>query len=127
MISIEELTIGSHVLYGGERVEVRIIASTKIAVSTPPYLGLVKTTPADLSPIPVTEELLGELGFEYDDALTWRKILSNDYLITCNMNGCVCVWRLENGNMVEDLASMYCYDLHTLEAFVYLTTKQRLI
>lgn len=71
MISINELTIGSHVLYGGERVEIEEIDALRELIGLKGhyvdncgvrYHRYYRVQ--DLSPIPITEELLEELGFE---------------------------------------------------------------
>lgn len=134
MIDIRELRINSHVLLKGERVEVEGIDNLRELVGLKGFYVEregerfhLAYRPQDLDPIPLTEELLKELGFrnEYGD---FYKDLGENLCLSLNHAKAFIIWEVRNGKFVNDLASMdNCRYLHELEAFVYLTTKQELI
>lgn len=122
MIDIHSLHIGSHLLFNGERHEVTSIRDYGESY----YMELDnkwrnKYSCEALSPIPITEELLTELGFE-KHMEGWIKDINQDYPIFIKIKS------LEDKNYVSvGGSSLFFSYLHELESFVYLTTKQRLI
>ena len=128
MIDISTLTIGSHVLFNGERVRITVIDESG-------FIPFVKTDvnhyswlqPKELDPIPITDELLLELGFRCKYS-SFYKDLNSNLCLSYNSYKAFIVWEVRNGEFINDLSSMenLCY-LHELEAFVYLTTKLKLI
>lgn len=143
MIDPKELHIGSHILYNGKRERVRGLDEDG---------GLIIRFPAEyvlaseVEPIPITEELLTELGFEkvtlqtrpkpiiqYVDAesikaqaedLNVRVVprITIQYINVTNPFWSV----LAYGENMEDNKMAVRY-LHELEQFLYLTTKTELI
>ena len=104
MIDPKGITIGSHVLFNGERVEVRAIDThhdedAPMVVTVHEVIASgeydIPCEPVELDPIPITEELLTEIAekyatldygrtyFEKYDGYTYFNIWLNDeYLIT---------------------------------------------
>lgn len=128
MIDISELHIGSHVLFNGERVEVTDISCGEV-------IGVVNSDQSDwlevnsqhLDPIPITEELLTELGFEKTSNRLFelKKDLGDvDMLIRHCSNG---KYRVEIWRDSTNCGNILCDALNIMESFVYLTAKQRLI
>lgn len=129
-MDIRELRIGNHVLYDGERMEVKAIDSEEEEIC-----GLVgdRWTMADeedIAPIPITENLLKELGFEVR-VLTYRlkaEIEIDEFLISLNKMKNADFFELYIYNQaLRESQNMLVRELHTLQNFVYLTTKQELI
>lgn len=128
MVSIKELRIGNHVLWNGERVKVD-------EISIGGAVGLIRQDGSDwfgydafrLEPIPITEELLTELGFEkeYDLHFDYVKKFENELslFITLHSNGCM---RIEVWDNTKHRGNMICHYLHELETFVFMTTKKEL-
>lgn len=77
-VDVKTLRIGSHVEYEGKRVCVdeirtlRIDEPIRLLVS---YNGLMYSNPSidEVEPIPITPELLAELGFQYRDNTYWER------------------------------------------------------
>lgn len=143
MIDINTLHIGSHILCNGKRERVRGLDEDN---------GLIIRFPAEyvlaseVEPIPITEELLTELGFEkvtlqtrpnpiiqYVDAesikaqtedLNVRVVprITIQYINVTNPFWSVSAY----GEYMEDNKMAVRY-LHELEQFLYLTTKTELI
>lgn len=132
MISIKELHIGNHVLYNGEQ---RTVSSIDLSDGFAPFVAFEGRGKfhhcKDIEPIPITEELLKELGFDirpFKYRLKAERYLSefDEFLMLERMKG-------------EDKFDIYLYIskaethkthlkyLHELENFVYLTTKKELI
>lgn len=74
-IDIKQLHFGSHVLVKGNRVRVRALPSHKIGyLANKPCEPLRFARAGNVEPIPITPDLLKELGFEYrKDSSCWRK------------------------------------------------------
>ena len=134
MIDIRELRIGNHVLYDGKRVKIDQISQFG-------NIGLVDITctlvsPKDLSPIPITEELLKELGFEEEKEPEegWdygiEKVFSKEYdaPLECEYPF-VSVAQYQRGlyHLQVEGTTAYVRYLHELQGYVYLTTKKELI
>ena len=122
-IDIKELHIGAHISINGERVRIEQIATDYIGFKHKE--GDYSGYPPDrdrIEPIPITEELLSELGFEciarYNESWWQRgnkriKIKGNYVEVEVYQGFYDATWR--------------CVYLHELEAFLYLTTKTELI
>lgn len=145
-LNINTLTIGSHVLLidneivpgityleKGVRYKVTGIDSFNNLISLgdkyEERYGIkhaLSFKPDKLDPIPITEELLTELGFGFFNNTEWIYD-DNNMEITLNKDESD-YWELLVVNYKEHLDSnTHVKYLHELEAFVYLTTKQRLI
>ena len=129
MIDIQTLTIGSHVLFNGERVEVEGVVIFNGVV----FLDNNENVYADmLDPIPITEELLTELGFEKKGQRgleQWEKYIGEDFFVYVKYNPKTrrCRAEIIDEDLWTNYGNILCYDLHVLESFVFITTKQRLI
>lgn len=125
MIDINTLHIGSHILYNGKRERVRGLDEDN---------GLIIRFPAEyvlaneVESIPITEELLKELGFV--NTSSTRRIV---YTKGCEYDGLWVEvrnlkdrWEVFVSNNDWDGRIVVRY-LHELEQFLYLTTKTELI
>lgn len=129
-IDPKELRIGSHVEYKGERWEVAYITpKTKVLYYAlfQKNRPLLEVFPLEVNPIPITAELLEELGFEKARFKSYRRDLGElhpfmhfHYIA----DGC---WRMEVSDDTRNYGNIVCKYLHQVEAFLYLTTKQELI
>lgn len=129
MIDIKELHIGSHVRIGGKICRIAAIDALNGQIGIDAYTMDAKGVKhpfgykiEDVEPIPITEELLTELGFEciarYNESWWQRgnkriKIKGNYVEVEVYQGFYDATWR--------------CVYLHELEAFLYLTTKTELI
>lgn len=141
MIDPKTLRIGSHVMVNGVRARVILIDEPKDKHEMPSCTLLRFKTlidrewrdcgcPADsdkVKPIPITAELLTELGFEKSEDNIRRKIFTpNQWIYICRDND----KDYYNARIHSDInmnTSFRCKYLHELEAFLYLTTKTELI
>lgn len=119
MVDPKELRIGAHVEYDGERYYVSIIATfgnLKDCVTLKNIYRTIASADCDkIQPIPLSPELLTELGFELDYGGFWF----NDFLeIEQDKEW----WSVNCGG--KYFAVQY---LHQLENLVYQTTKNELI
>lgn len=148
MIDPKTLTIGSHILVNGKRVEIEcIINDSQIGYYLPNYDDWEACSPDEdwIEPIPITEELLTELGFEkreiptfpepttmYVDAEYAKLRAEGNRLVVPRItlqyiNVTNPFWSVSAfGKNMEDNKAAVRY-LHELEAFLYLTTKTELI
>lgn len=131
MIDPKTLHIGSHILVNGVRVEIECITNdSQIGYYLPNYDDWEACSPDRdwVEPIPITEELLTELGFV--NTSSTRRIV---YTKGCEYDG---MWA-EVRNL-KDRWEVFVSDndwdgrivvryLHELEQFLYLTTKTELI
>lgn len=139
MIDIRELRIGSSVLLCGNRVKVTELSQEQIAVGN--YVERegskfpIGYTSDQIDPIPITEELLRELGFE--GATTpeegWyygiEKVFEREFDSPIEEDYHIFLAQHEGGLYQLQVLGVLAFvrNLHELEAFVYLTTKQELI
>lgn len=140
MIDPKELHIGSHVMVNGVRAEVIRIDEpvgdeypqcTMLRLKA--IIDMTRRTcacPANsdkIEPIPITAELLTELGFEKSEDNIRRKIFTpNQWIYICRDND----KDYYNARIHSDInmnTSFRCKYLHELEAFLYLTSKTELI
>lgn len=139
MIDLKTLHIGSHVLYEGKKYEVCAIVGSLvgIVVGHDPKKGTkVGEVPDELlEPIPITEELLKELGFEEatPPAEGWRygieKVLTKEFDSPIEEDYFISLAQYEGGlYQLQVLGTIaYVRNLHELENYVYLTTKKELL
>lgn len=132
MIDIRTLTPNCHVMLGDKRVKVLNIDSLNNLIGVEEYYYVAQdgtkycigNEPKNLDPIPITEELLKELGFGERNSMGFR-IKKIDKLKKVMFQPKMEVVCVEEGFINHGF--MKCRYLHELEAFVYLTTKQELI
>ena len=129
MIDINTLHIGSHVRIGGKMHRISAIDALNGQIGIDAYTTDAKGVKhpfgykvEEVEPIPITEELLMELGFEciarYNESWWQRgnkriKIKGNYVEVEVYQGFYDATWR--------------CVYLHELEQFLYLTTKTELI
>ena len=128
MIDINTLTLHSHVLFNGKRYQVDDISLSGQVGSLPLHDDWLWADASEFDPIPITEELLTELGFEKCHRTPNGFEVAYDYIdkeshTLMEVAKCKNIpeWR------VQCVGWTLVRYLHELEAFVYLTTKQRLI
>ena len=140
MIDPKTLYIGSHVMVDGVRARVIRIDEPKDEHEIPPCTLLRFKTlsdgkwydcggPADsgkVEPIPITAELLTELGFELGNSI-WRKMLNPEQCIYLCGDDSLGNYDVRIHVAPCGFSSFECTYLHELEAFLYLTTKTELI
>ncbi|MDE5886422.1 MAG: hypothetical protein K2H46_02420 [Muribaculaceae bacterium] len=143
MIDPKTLHIGSHVIVDGVRARVIRIDEPKDEHEIPPYTLLRFKAfidgkwwncgcPADadkVEPIPITAELLTELGFEKRESGLFAKEYAPDswIFLTIYTTKELCKVNVYPSDPRKEASSVLnCY-LHELEAFLYLTTKTELI
>lgn len=119
-IDIKELRVGAHVSIGGERREVFGLGCGRVSYLPHPLSSIAESVLAEeVEPIPITEELLTELGFhEVKD--TYFSDWHNGWLKITNNTGQAKPYWVYNG-------FIKLYYLHQLEALYYATTKTELI
>ena len=127
-MDIHELRVNSTVWYNDKRVKITAIDNT----DDEPF---VKTSFRDdkwlhaklIDPIPITEELLKELGFDKSETkqYDWYKHIDDFSIFIRIFKRGRC--RAEVYSEFSHHGNMVCYYLHELENFVYLTTKKELI
>jgi len=125
MIDIHEMCIGAHVEFNGKRAEILGIdvdddEYAPIIVKT----SLASVEPDEIDPIPITAELLQELGFECIErrglVSIWQRGDISIYFVGKRIG-------MKLKTIKNDLNIASFRYLHELEAFVYLTTKAELI
>lgn len=127
-IDLKELRIGSHVEVIGVRVRVDQINRQGIGNFDPRMADGYEIEMEHLAPIPITPELLTELGFEYRPVvLLWRKEQTDTtpFIGFDVMHNGMFRMTVSDDTMVY--GNIVCKYLHEAEAFLYLTTKQELI
>lgn len=130
-IDVKELRIGSHVDVNGERCRVNSVSNPWVFVDR---VEDVYTAHEDeLEPIPLSPELLKEMGFEEEDwhgMTLYRKQMTtgsllNEYVVASELKN------NPNDNVFEvqfgARAMMDIRYLHELENIMYLTFKEELI
>lgn len=123
MIDVRELRINSHVLHNGKRFKVIRISDMGIVEID----GYIKEE-EKIDPIPITPNLLKELGFEKikDPRFDYAKRYENNrgLFVSIITDGVI---RIESWDGLILRGNMICQYLHEMEQFVYLTTKHELI
>ena len=129
MIDPKELRIGAHISVTNERVVVDEITNNSLVAYITPDGNWEACSPDEdwIEPIPITDELLTELGFlkmeEHGSVSVWlRRNIRIDFYDTR------IVAMVGNENDYTDRCTISpIHYLHELEAFLYLTTKTELI
>lgn len=130
MIDVKEIRIGSHLQVDGCICEVYGTSSKGLTIRFGERPNLVfPSGKKDVQPIPITEDLLQEMGFEHlweKDTWYWRKDFDDDqYVIIVIYDGYVRVKIHTKGDCPYNI--FRCEYLHELETFVYLTLREELI
>lgn len=125
-IDVKTLHIGSHISVDGKRAKVVGIRTTS-AMSGLPIVqyttesvvrfGELLSDSAGVMPIPLTSELLEELGFEWKDKGCWQHCWKGGFDLT--RRGKSSYWDYEG-----DISVQY---LHELESLYYLVYEKELI
>lgn len=126
MIDTRELSQGHHILYGGDMVAVEDICRLKDKPTIVVNWGGQRTAtmPQNIDPIPLTEELLAEIGFEKEESAdVFYKLVDGGFEIRIGSN--VTIWQYKPD--LQEIAKVSVRYLHELEQFVFLTTKSQLI
>lgn len=74
-VDVKTLRIGSHVLAGGKRIRICGITKRKVGyhLMGKPCERLTYVRDCEVEPIPITPDLLAELGFQYRDNTYWER------------------------------------------------------
>ena len=139
MIDPKTLRIGSHVMVDGVRARVTDIESNydwsgdTLLRFCAVIDGEKRTCGAfsqkdGVEPIPITAELLEELGFEKRESGFFAKEYAPDswVFLTIYATKELCKVNIYPSVPRKEASSVFCH-LHELEAFLYLTTKTELI
>lgn len=118
MIDTRQLTIGSHISVDGKRVRVDEILTVrpegqpiKLTVSRNKLVdGFVSIE--DVEPIPLSPELLAELGFEWKDNGCWSHWWKGNFHLS--RRGKSSYWDYEG-----DLSVQYLHELENLYYLIY--------
>lgn len=124
MILERELHIGAHVLFNGNREEVRSISIPWVEL-----YGIADFLHSDeLEPIPLTSELLVELGFKKQEGgLIWSRIYDKNCYVSFSPFEDNC-WSLSiTPKDYRKRITAFVNNLHEAEAFVRLTLKRELL
>lgn len=130
-VDIKTLRIGSHVLVDGVRAEIvgmdmprpnmlpewPLIRCKGVVDGETRYCG-GNPLSDEIQPIPITAELLAELGFEWrEDSSCWRKKVDEDYWIFTNgMDGVGWQFLLfPPYEKIRKRATLYADNLHEIE------------
>lgn len=115
-VDIKTLHIGSHVEYSGKRVCVDEIKTLRLDGEPMRLLvshnGLVYGNPSidEVEPIPITPDLLGELGFQYRDNTYWERWFLGSFDIE----------RKEGSSYFDYNSEIRLEYLHELESLYYM-------
>lgn len=127
MIDIKTLTIGSHVLVGGKRVKVCGITRKKVGYheNGKPYEHLRYARLNEVEPIPITDELLEEIGFDVTKGTSlWQKTETSEN-VTLSCAGFLRIdksdfYKLTFRERYKSAINITCRYLHEAEAFLAL-------
>lgn len=119
MIDIKTLHIGSHACVGGKRVRICGITKRKVGYHATwrPCEHLRYARMDEIEPIPITPELLTELGFQYRDNTYWERW----YL------GSLTIERKEHSSYFDYNSEIRLEYLHELENLYYMIYNKELI
>lgn len=137
MIDIRELRIGSHIKCGDDICRI-VCIDADVDEATPViraerrdkrgvYHYPTTLNPDYIEPIPITSDLLRELGFEHE-IVAWEKIINPEQWIYLYGDECLKKYnfRIHYAPLNSGLFGE-CRYLHELETFLYLTTKKELV
>lgn len=131
-VDIKSLRIGSHIDFNGRRVKIKAIVEDSVAFDYTQDEKKLYLSPNDydefLSPIPITSELLKELGFQFRKSAGGSWCISDKkggyfYATVCSNSTCVVTHYPDFGFQ----SRVVCTYLHELEAFAYLIARTELI
>lgn len=136
-VDVKTLTIGSHILVNGKRVRVcgirpvrspfnvfQVIIQHEAKIFS--SLGYVPSTSNTIEPIPITPEILTEIGFkyhEYDNGKLWEWDLPDgykDYGYLEFDDETTTIWRGRLWSMKEIEVEFKVEYLHELENILYM-------
>lgn len=127
MIDPKELRIGAHVLIGGKRHHIAAIDALNGQIGIDAYTTDAEGIKhpfgypiANVHPIPLTPELLTELGFEKKEDFGVVSAWKKDNLIV------KIIGERKVISFVDKMHSLEVHHLHQLENFVYQTEKEEL-
>lgn len=141
MIDIKQLRIGSHINADNIRAKVVDINKMRLSIADYPYRVFVEGTNSygakqvvaafannkKIQPIPLTAELLHELGFEHGDAIhDWDKYIGNARIDIHFLPDKERL-RVYVINDSDDYGNTIVRYLHELENFIYHTIEKELI
>lgn len=124
MIDIRELNIGNSVLFNGKRVKVEGVVIQNGIVFFENDNAYADT----LDPIPITEELLTELGFSdaHENTTTYIKKIGEHFIYLIKINGEETYdLSIIHNNGIRNVTIEVKY-LHELEQFTFMTCKTEL-
>lgn len=109
-------------IYRPDDMTVGLIYDMPLDEDSDPYES---TMAINLEPIPITEDLLKELGFKPYDTC-WRKDLDDEQYVVVKIRNEYNTARVKTKGICAYNIFHFKY-LHELESFVYMTTQQELI
>jgi hypothetical protein len=113
-VDVKQLRIGSHVDFNGRRVMIKAIVEDSVAFDYTQDEKQLYLSPNAydefLSPIPITPELLTELGFQYRDNTYWERWFLGSFDIE----------RKEGSSYFDYNSEIRLEYLHELEDLYYL-------
>lgn len=129
-VDIKSLRIGSHILVNNKRERVRgLDEDNGLIIRFPTEYVLA----SDVEPIPITPELLEELGFEKFASNVFIKDIDSNYMenpvVRCyflSLYGAD-YYSVEVYDDIENYGRLHCHYLHELESFIFLTIQEELI
>lgn len=128
MIDIKELRVGNHILVDGERQEVYGISPKGFTIRYDAELIFgcaMLTKRADIQPIPLTAELLTELGFGlWVEEQGWRTYTKNGLDVRILVGNDRIVAKIKQRSFYTPIEVKY---LHELENIVYPLLHKELI
>ena len=136
MIDPKTLHIGSTVSIGGKMHRIVAIDALNGQIGINAYTTDAKGVKhpfgykiEDVEPIPITEELLTELGFEKRESGSFAKEYAPDswVFITLYATRELCKVGIYPADSIKEASGVLSCYLHELESFLYLTIKTELI
>lgn len=129
-VDVKQLRIGSHVDFNGRRVRIKAIVEDSVAFNYTQDEKQLYLSPNAydefLSPIPITPEILTEIGFkyhEYDNGKLWEWDLPDgykDYGYLEFDEGTTTIWRGRLWSIKEIEVEFKVEYLHDLENIFYM-------
>ena len=130
MIDIRQLHIGAHVECEGKRARIEQISTIHLADEPMEVFlrcsdGLALVAPLDeIKPIPITPELLADLGFENRSLVKWHSpswmLKVDDYAVIFQKKPSGELWKVSCIKGGMDCGFCVCRYLHEAEAFLAL-------
>lgn len=121
MIDVRELRINSHVLHNGKRFKVRRISDMGLVDID----GFIKEE-EKIDPIPITPDLLKELGFEETKCIVLDRLHYEKHFDDCHIDVFKhyddWVVHIDNSDF-DTIGSANVNYLHEMESIIYIITK----